>query len=198
MRLRNTGNRLNLRTLNCKRSNMAIDRRREYMTRGLGEEQADPDPFQQFRKWLEEAAAAENPEPNAMTLATAGESGRPSARMVLLRGLDERGFVFYTNYESRKGKELAQNPWASLVFFWAECSRQVRVEGRIEKVSERESDDYFARRPRDTQIGAWASNQSQVIANRRVLEQRVQEFAAEFAGPVPRPPHWGGYRLRPD
>src|SRR5262245_14243417 len=133
-----------------------------------------------------------------MTLATATPDGRPSARMVLLKGLDEQGFVFFTNYESRKAGELRANPWAALVFFWVELHRQVRVEGRVEQVAARESDEYFASRPPGSQIGAWASPQSRVIAGRTPLEARVRELEAEYAGrDVPRPAFWGGYRLMP-
>lgn len=170
-----------------------------YRQRGLSRRDLAPDPFEQFRRWFAEAEEVEPPEPNAMTLATATRDGRPSARMVLLKGVDERGFVFYTNYESRKGRELAENPWAALVFWWPHMARQVRVEGRVEKVSEAESDAYFRTRPRGSQIGAWASRQSTVIASRAELEARYRQYEAEFEGrEVPRPPYWGGYRLVPE
>jgi pyridoxamine 5'-phosphate oxidase len=179
--------------------NTAIaDLRRNYSRQELDEAHVDPDPFQQFRAWFGEAVAAELPEPNAMTLATATPNGIPSARMVLLKGLDEQGFVFYTNYASRKGQELANNPYAALVFWWAELERQVRIEGAIAPVSSQEADDYFQSRPLGSQLGAWASEQSQVILNRRSLEQRLQELTEQYREqPIPRPAHWGGYRLMP-
>lgn len=174
------------------------DLRQEYMFRGLDESDLDPDPFVQFRSWFDQAVAAQVPEPNAMTLATAGADCRPSARLVLLKGFDASGFVFYTNYESRKARELAANPWAALVFFWPQLARQVRIEGRVEPVAPHESDAYFHSRPRGSQLGAWASHQSQVISSRAVLDQRMQELVAAYqARPVPRPPYWGGYRLAP-
>ena len=174
------------------------DLRQEYMFRGLDESDLDPDPFVQFRSWFDQAVAAQVPEPNAMTLATAGADCRPSARLVLLKGFDASGFVFYTNYESRKARELAANPWAALVFFWPQLARQVRIEGRVEPVAPHESDAYFHSRPRGSQLGAWASHQSQVISSRAVLDQRMQELTAAYqARPVPRPPYWGGYRLAP-
>ncbi len=174
------------------------DLRQEYMFRGLDEADVDPDPFVQFRIWFDQAVAAQVPEPNAMTLATAGADCRPSARLVLLKGFDASGFVFYTNYESRKARELAANPWAALVFFWPQLARQVRIEGRVEPVAPHESDAYFQSRPRGSQLGAWASHQSQVISSRAVLDQRMQELTAAYqAHPVPRPPYWGGYRLAP-
>jgi pyridoxamine 5'-phosphate oxidase len=175
------------------------DLRKEYMRRGLSESALDPDPIRQFQRWFDEASGAGLIEPNAMTLATATRDGRPSARMVLLKGFDARGFVFYTNYESRKGGELEQNPQAALVFFWVELERQVRVEGRVERATVEESDVYFASRPLGSQIGAWASAQSHVIASREPLERRAAELEDEYAGKeVPRPPHWGGYRVVPD
>ena len=175
------------------------DLRKEYTRQGLLESDVDADPFVQFERWVSQALAAQLPEPNAMTLATATPEGRPSARTVLIKGVDARGFVFFTNYDSRKGRELAANPWAALVFYWAELERQVRVEGRIGQVDPEESDAYFASRPLGSRIGAWASQQSEVIAGREPLEQRVTDLAAQYAdGTVPRPPHWGGYRLVPD
>ena len=172
--------------------------RKEYMLNGLHEADLNRDPIDQFRVWFDQALAAGLPEPNAMALATATLDGRPSARMVLIKGVDARGFVFYTNYESRKGRELAGNPYAALVFYWAELERQIRIEGHVERVSAAESDVYYHSRPPDSQIGAWASAQSEVIPNREVLEQRVDELAAQYAdGQVPRPPHWGGYRVVP-
>jgi pyridoxamine 5'-phosphate oxidase len=173
--------------------------RHDYGLHGLTETEADPDPFVQFARWMDTALAANLPEPNAMTLATATPDGRPSARMVLLRGFDERGFVFYTNYDGRKGGELAANPWAALVFYWAELERQIRIEGRVEQVAAAESDAYFAGRPEGSRLGAWASPQSRPIPDRAALENRLAEATARFAGgPIPRPPHWGGYRVTPD
>ncbi len=175
------------------------DLRKEYMRRGLSESELDSDPIHQFQRWFDEATGAGLIEPNAMTLATATRDGHPSARMVLLKGFDARGFVFYSNYESRKGEELEQNPQAALVFFWVELERQVRVEGRVERAADEESDAYFASRPLGSQIGAWASAQSRVIAGREPLERRAAELEDEYAGQeVPRPPHWGGYRVVPD
>lgn len=172
--------------------------RKEYMRRGLSESELDPDPIRQFQRWFDEATSAGLIEPNAMTLATATRDGHPSARMVLLKGFDARGFVFYTNYESRKGGELEQNPQAALVFFWVELERQVRVEGRVERAAPEESDAYFASRPLGSQIGAWASAQSRVIAGREPLERRTAELEDEYAGrEVPRPSQWGGYRVVP-
>jgi pyridoxamine 5'-phosphate oxidase len=164
--------------------------------RGLAEGDVDPDPVVQFGRWLGDAQAAGLVEPTATTLATATADGRPSARMVLLRGVDQRGFVFYTNYESRKAAELAANPRAALVFWWGELQRQVRVEGRVEKTSQEESAAYFATRPLGSRLSAWASPQSQVIPGRAVLDRRVAELAAAYpGGDVPLPPFWGGYRL---
>jgi pyridoxamine 5'-phosphate oxidase len=174
------------------------DLRRESTQRGLSEAEVDADPFKQFQVWFSEAVAAELVEPNAMTLATASREGKPSARVVLLKGFNARGFVFYTNYESRKGQELAENSWAALVFFWAELARQVRIEGRVEQCSAEESDAYFRSRPLGSRLGAWASQQSQVISSREFLEQRLEDLMGEYAnGNVPRPPYWGGYRLSP-
>ncbi len=175
------------------------DLRREYMGHGLSEADVDADPIRQFGVWFEEAAAAGLLEPNAMTLATATAEGRPSARMVLLKDVDASGFVFYTNYEGRKSRELAENPWAALVFFWVDLSRQVRIEGHVERVTPQESDAYFAIRPPGSQISAWASQQSAVIPGREGLERRVEELEAEYADrPVPRPPFWGGFRIVPE
>lgn len=174
------------------------DLRTEYMQRGLDEGQMDADPIRQFQVWFDAAVAAGHPEPNAMTVATATLDGAPSARMTLLKGLDERGFVFYTNYESRKGAELAANPRAALIFFWVLLERQVRVEGRVERASAAESDAYFHSRPVGSQIGAAASPQSQVIASRGELEQAYRALEETYAGrEVPRPPHWGGFRVIP-
>ena len=160
--------------------------------------QTEKDPFAQFQAWLQEAEAKEPNDPNAMTLATADAEGRPSARMVLLRGLDARGFTFFTNYESRKGEQLLANPQAALCFHWKSLRRSVRVEGAAEQVSPAEADAYFASRPRTSQIGAWASQQSRPLAGRFELEKRVAQFTAKFGlGAVPRPPHWSGFRVVP-
>lgn len=172
--------------------------RNDYMLNGLTEEDAAADPLLQFGRWLDDAIAARLPEPNAMTVATSAPDGAPAARMVLLRGFDDNGFVFYTNYESRKGDDLRANPRAALLFFWAELQRQVRIEGNVVRVTAEESDAYFASRPRGSQIGAWASRQSEVLPDRAALERRVVEIEALYAGrAVPRPPHWGGYRVHP-
>ena len=174
------------------------DLRKEYMLNGLSEADVDADPIRQFRVWFDQALAAGLAEPNAMTVATSTPDGRPSARMLLIKGVDERGFVFYTNYESRKGQELAGNPYAALVFYWAELERQVRIEGVVEQVSPAESDAYFHSRPLGNQLSAAASRQSQVLAGRAELEQRVAYLAAAYADrQLPRPPHWGGFRVVP-
>ncbi|MDQ3792572.1 MAG: pyridoxamine 5'-phosphate oxidase [Actinomycetota bacterium] len=173
--------------------------RKEYTRAGLAESDANPDPIAQFRRWFDDALAAGLREPNAMTLATATPDGRPSARVVLLKGFDERGFVFYTNYEGRKGEELEENPYCALVFYWAELERQVRVEGRVSRVPKRESDEYFGSRPRGSRLGAWASEQSRPVGGREVLEERLRVLEAEYeAREVPRPPFWGGYRVEPE
>ena len=174
------------------------DIRSDYALKRLDETDVDADPFKQFHAWLAEALGAQVPEPTAMTLATVDEEGNPSARIMLLKALDERGFVFYTNYESRKGHELAARPRAALTFFWMELQRQVRIEGRVEKVSAAESDEYFAIRPLGSRIGAWASTQSAVIASRPWLEARVKAAEAQYGESPPRPPHWGGFRVIPD
>ena len=173
--------------------------RRSYALESLLESDVRPHPFEQFRYWFNEALNSSLPEPNAMTLATATAQGHPSARTVLLKGLDERGFVFYTNYESRKGEDLDENPQAALLFTWLELERQIRIEGRVEKVSAAEAEAYFVSRPRGSQIGAWASPQSRVIPDREFLEQKVVEAEASFAGKetLPLPPYWGGYRVIP-
>src|SRR5262245_18946943 len=174
------------------------DLRQEYMFNGLAEADVDPDPLRQFQLWFDQTVAAGLPEPNAMTLATATPEGRPSARMVLLKGFDASGFAFYTNYESRKGHELAANPWAALVFFWVDLARQIRIEGQVAQLPPELSDAYFESRPLGSRLGAWASAQSQVIADRGVLDRRLAALEAEYAEqPVPRPPHWGGYRVSP-
>jgi len=174
------------------------DLRKNYSLGSLDIADADPNPFRQFDVWFKQAIDAQLPEPNTMTLATVDARGRPSARIVLIKGVDERGFVFFTNYESRKGLELAQNPHASLLFYWIELERQVRVEGTVVKTSAAESDTYFASRPVGSRIGAWASEQSKVIESRAALEAREREFIAQYGDNPPRPPHWGGYRLIPD
>ena len=174
------------------------DLRKDYTLQGLSVSDVNPNPFIQFKQWFDQALTAQLPEPNAMTVATVTPDGKPRARMVLLKGFDERGFVFYTNYNSHKGQELAQNPQASLVFWWAELERQVRICGRTEKASESESDEYFYSRPLNSRLGAWASNQSEVIESREVLEQRMQELQIKYQNQdVKRPPHWGGLRVIP-
>lgn len=174
------------------------DLRKSYEKAELDESASHAEPLRQFDAWLQQAIAAELPEPNAMTLATVAADGRPSTRVVLIKGFDERGIVWYSNYESRKGRELAGNPFAALQFHWVELERVVRIEGRVERVDAAESDAYFATRPLDSRIGAWASPQSQVIASRAVLVANAAKFAAQFMLQPPRPPHWGGYRLVPD
>jgi len=164
----------------------------------LTEGELDSDPVRQFHRWIEEATLSEVAEPNAMALATATPEGRPSARIVLLRGYDERGFAFFTNYESRKGRELDANPHAALVFHWHDLERQVRVEGRVERVSAEESDTYFQSRPAGSRLGAWASRQSEVLPDRTVLEARNRALEIQYPdGQIPRPEHWGGYRVVP-
>jgi len=174
------------------------DIRKDYKAASLSESDVAASPFSQFEKWLNKAIAAQIAEPNAMTVATVGADGRPSTRVVLIKGTDEHGPVWFTNYLSRKGRELAANPFAALQFHWVDLERVVRIEGRVEKVSEAESDAYFATRPLDSRIGAWASPQSEPIAGRAVLVARAAEYAARFLLQPPRPPHWGGYRLLPD
>ena len=172
--------------------------RKSYERAELSEEASHAEPLSQFDQWLQEAIKAEIPEPNAMTLATVGADLRPSTRIVLVKGYDAAGIVFYTNYESRKGHELAGNPYAALQFHWVELERVVRIEGRVERASAAESDAYYGSRPLDSRIGAWASPQSQVIAGRSVLVANAAKYAAQFMLNPPRPPHWGGYRLVPD
>ncbi|WP_454736452.1 pyridoxamine 5'-phosphate oxidase [Cupriavidus necator] len=173
------------------------DLRRTYVLGSLSETDVAPDPMSQFKRWFDEAVTAKLPEPNAMTLATVGADGQPSARIVLLKGIDDRGFTFFTNYESRKGLDMAANPRAALLFHWVQLERQVRVEGLVEKVSDDESDAYFASRPLGSRVGAWASEQSREVPGRNVLEQRELEYRSKFGENPPRPPHWGGYRLVP-
>lgn len=174
------------------------DLRREYARERLDEREVDPDPIRQFAHWFEEARAAELLEPNAMTLATATPGGIPSARMVLLKGFDERGFAFFTDYRSQKGRELELNPNAALVFYWGELERQVRITGTVELTPAAESAAYFGSRPLGSRLGAWSSHQSQPIAGREVLETRLAEVTAKFAdAEIPMPPYWGGFRVRP-
>jgi len=174
------------------------DLRKDYTIQGLSEADADPNPFKQFHKWFDQAVQAQLLEPNAMTLATATQDGNPKARMVLLKKFDESGFVFYTNYKSHKGQELAENPQAALVFWWAELERQVRIEGRVMQVSDQESDEYFHSRPKSSRLGAWVSHQSQVIESREVLVAQMQELETKYEHQeVSRPPHWGGFRIVP-
>ena len=172
--------------------------RKSYERAELDETASRADPLQQFEQWLSEAIAAQVPEPNAMTLATVGPDLRPSTRVVLVKGFDAQGIVWYTNYDSRKGRQLAGNPFAALQFNWVELERVVRIEGRVEKVSDAESDAYFKSRPLDSRIGAWASPQSQVISGRSVLVANAAKYGAQFLLQPPRPPHWGGFRLVPD
>ena len=172
--------------------------RKSYERAELDESASNPEPMAQFELWLQQALAAKLAEPNAMTLATVGPNGRPSTRVVLIKGFDARGIVWYSNYDSRKGRELQANAFAALQFHWVELERVVRIEGRVAKVSDAESDAYFETRPLDSRIGAWASPQSQVIASRAVLVANAAKFGARFLLMPPRPPHWGGYRLVPD
>jgi pyridoxamine 5'-phosphate oxidase len=172
--------------------------RKSYESAELDESASAAEPGQQFSRWLDEAIAAKLPEPNAMTLATVGANGRPSTRVVLIKGFDAQGIVWYTNYESRKGRELAGNPFAALQFHWVELERVVRIEGRVETLGEEASDAYFRARPLDSRLGAWASPQSQVIASRAVLVANAAKAAVQHGLNPSRPPHWGGYRLQPD
>ncbi|GAB3957234.1 pyridoxamine 5'-phosphate oxidase [Spirosoma harenae] len=175
------------------------DLRNEYTLSGLDIADVLPDPIAQFQNWFDAALMAKVPEPNAMHLSTVTADGRPDGRIVLLKGVSDAGFVFFTNYESRKGKELTGYPFAGLTFFYPDLERQIRIEGRAEKVSPEESDAYFNSRPRGSQIGAWVSQQSEVIPDRDVLENRQHELDVQFANqPVPRPPYWGGFRVVPD
>ena len=174
------------------------DLRKSYERAELDESASLADPLAQFELWLQQALSGELPEPNAMTLATVGTDGRPSTRVVLIKGCDARGIVWYTNYDSRKGRELATHPQAALQFHWVELERVVRIEGRVEKVDAAESDAYFASRPLDSRIGAWASPQSEVIPSRSVLVANAATYGAQYLLNPPRPPHWGGYRLVPD
>lgn len=173
------------------------DLRQEYMRAGLSEADADRDPLRQFERWFADALEAKLPLPNAMTLATVGENGAPSARIVLLKGIERGGFVFYTNYRSRKGRELDAEASACLVFLWSELERQVRIEGTVEKVEVSDSDAYFASRPLGARLSAWASAQSEPVASRKVLEKALEEARQRYGDDPPRPPHWGGYRVLP-
>lgn len=175
------------------------DLRKEYTLNGLDKVDVSLNPIEQFRIWFEAALGAGVPEPNAMHVSTVTADGRPDGRIVLIKDVSDAGFVFYTNYESRKGRDLTERPFAALTFFYPELERQIRIEGRVEKVSSDESDAYFNSRPRGSQIGAWVSQQSSVVESRDVLETRQREIEAQFDGqPVPRPPHWGGFRVVPD
>lgn len=173
--------------------------REDYRRSSLTENEIKDKPFEQFKLWFENALEAKIPEPNAMVVASVSKEGMPSARVVLLKGFDERGFVFYTNYESQKGRELAHNPGCALVFNWLELERQIRIEGQAEKLSPEDSESYFHKRPKKSQIGAWASPQSQVIENREVLENNFSDLEARYADAeqLPRPEHWGGFRVVP-
>jgi pyridoxamine 5'-phosphate oxidase len=173
--------------------------RRDYALATLDERDVDADPIRQFERWFADAAAARVPEPNAMTLSTATRDGVPSARIVLLKGVDANGFAFYTDYRSRKGAELAENPLAALTFLWKEIERQVRIAGAVSRVSAGESESYYRSRPLGSRLGAWASHQSAVLPSRSDLERRLEEMTQRFAdGDVPLPPHWGGFRVIPD
>jgi len=173
------------------------DLRQEYMRAGLSEADAHDDPLRQFALWFDEAQAADVPLANAMTLATVRKDGRPNARIVLLKGVERGGFVFYTNYESAKGRELAERPDATLVFLWSELERQVRIDGRVEPVTDEDSDLYFATRPLGARLSAWASAQSARVTDRPTLERLLEAARQRFGDAPPRPPHWGGYRLEP-
>lgn len=174
------------------------DIRKDYKLASLLESDVLPDPLQQFERWWNQALDSKIDEVNAMTLATSTADGRPSARIVLLKGFTKDGFIFFTNYNSDKGSQLQVNPQAALCFFWKELERQVRIEGRVEKISDADNDAYFFSRPVGSRIGAWASPQSQPIAGRHIIEQNVEKYQAEFTNEVPRPPHWGGYIVRPE
>jgi pyridoxamine 5'-phosphate oxidase len=172
--------------------------RKSYERDALDEQASEADPLAQFDRWMKQALQGQLPEPNAMTLATVGPDGRPSTRVVLIKGYDAQGIVWYTNYDSRKGRELAHQPMAALQFHWVELERVVRIEGTVEKTDDAMSDAYYASRPLDSRIGAWASPQSQVIESRTVLVTNAAKYAAQFMLSPPRPPHWGGFRLKPD
>jgi pyridoxamine 5'-phosphate oxidase len=171
--------------------------RQEYMRAGLAEAQADPDPLRQFERWFEDAVRAKLPLPNAMTLATVTADGAATARIVLLKGIERGGFVFYTNYLSRKGREIEAKSSACLLFLWSDLERQVRIEGSVEKVDASESDEYYVTRPLGARLSAWASNQSETVASRQLLEKAMEEAKRRHGNNPPRPPHWGGYRVLP-
>jgi len=174
------------------------DLRKDYTLKGLDISDVSSNPMEQFERWFREVIAAGLPEPNAMHLSTVSPEGRPAGRIVLLKAVDERGFVFFTNYQSRKGLEMGVNPWVALTFFWEGLERQVRIEGQVEKVNEVESDTYFQSRPRGSQLGAWISSQSQPVAARSFLEEQYAQVSRRYEGQtVPRPPHWGGFRVLP-
>jgi pyridoxamine 5'-phosphate oxidase len=181
-------------------SHMSIaDIRTDYNLSELRRKDLDADPIKQFQKWFTDVLNLKLPDPNAMTLATADKKGRPSARTVLLKGIDERGFSFFTNYDSRKGRELSENPFASIAFYWQPLARQVCVTGKVSRLSRQESETYFHTRPVGSQLSAWASNQSQVIENREILEKTLQEINKKYGNKnIPTPPHWGGFLLEPD
>jgi len=184
--------------VNAKMSTILADIRTEYSKQSLNKKEVDKNAIVQFEKWFEEAIQSKVLEPTAVNLATVSSDGKPSARIVLLKGLEDDAFLFYTNYESQKGKELADNPFAALTFFWPELERQVRITGIVGKVSEETSEKYFHSRPRKSQLGAWASKQSTVVKKREIITNFLQKYIAEFAHEVPKPPFWGGYRLIPD
>ena len=180
-------------------SNAIADLRQEYAMGALNEAEVHSDPLQQFQRWFGEAIAAQLPEPNAMTLATADRTGRPYARVVLLKECDADGFIFFTNYRSDKGRQLAENPHAALVFLWLELQRQIRIEGTVSPIASAESEAYFRSRPRESRLGALASRQSQIVANRQILDQRFQQLEAQYPDDnIPMPHHWGGYRVQPE
>ena len=174
------------------------DLRRDFSSQALNKADLDPSPFVQFARWMDEAVKAEIPDANAMTLATVGEDNRPDARVVLLKYYGETGFAFFTNYESKKGRDLDANPYAALHFFWPQLDRQVGIYGRVEKTSREESEKYFKSRPVESRLAAWASNQSRIIASRDVLVKRFEEFREKFGDDVPLPSYWGGFRVQPD
>jgi pyridoxamine 5'-phosphate oxidase len=181
------------------RSKKIFELRKNYTMGGLSKYQTDPDAMEQFNRWFDQAMLAELPEPNAMTLATASAKGKVSSRVVLLKEFDKKGFVFFTNYNSRKGKDISENPFGALSFLWLELERQVRIEGEIEKITPEESDQYFESRPRGSQLGAWASEQSSRVDSRIALSELYNALEKKYANKnIPRPPHWGGYRLIPD
>ncbi|MEY2484856.1 MAG: pyridoxamine 5-phosphate oxidase [Verrucomicrobiota bacterium] len=186
-------------SLYCYGMNDSVDRRYDHAASGLRRRDLDPDPIKQFSNWFTAAIEAQIRDVNAMSLATASADGRPSVRIVLLKGFDQDGFVFFTNYESEKGRQLEANPYAALAFYWIELDRQIRIGGKAEKTSRQESESYFHSRPLGSQLGAWTSHQSEIIDGRKVLDARMAEMTERFAGkPIPLPPHWGGYRVKPE